>query len=286
MRKGKWDHDSSDEEADVVADLPPKRAKMSPHAYVATSVATRDKDLEDFFKDDTATPSQESASGSAPIPARGVVSSSSMQSVAEAGMSEDQPSETSSVAGPTKEPTDTNTAKARFEHNPLTMGCRSVDEYKRLNFISQGTYGMVFRARCRTTGDIVALKQVKLGAEVRKGGFPVTALRETNILLALNHPNIMRVREMVVGSTMDKIYMVMDYYENDLKTCMDMKKLTFSIAEVKRLMLQLCAATEHIHDKWFIHRDLKTSNLLYSNTGSLAVCDFGLARKYGRYDIS
>eukprot|EP01034_Spumella_vulgaris_P024031 gene24031-30327_t len=50
---------------------------------------------------------------------------------------------------------------------------------------------------------------------------------------------------MVVGSSIDKIYMVMEYCENDLKI------------------------------------DLKSSNLLYSNKGVLCVCDFGLARKYG-----
>lgn len=90
-------------------------------------------------------------------------------------------------------------------HNPLFYGCRSVDEYIRLNFIDQGTYGLVFKARCRTTGQIYALKQVKIGRECAKVGFPVTALREANILLALRHPNIVRVREMVVGTTIDKV---------------------------------------------------------------------------------
>ena len=78
------------------------------------------------------------------------------------------------------------------EHNPLHHGCRSVDQYIRLNFIDQGTYGVVFRARCKKTGKIYALKQVKIGKEAAKVGFPVTALRETNILLALKHPNIVR----------------------------------------------------------------------------------------------
>ena len=78
------------------------------------------------------------------------------------------------------------------EHNPLHHGCRSVDEYIRLNFIDQGTYGVVFRARCKKSGRIYALKQVKIGKEAAKVGFPVTALRETNILLALKHPNIVR----------------------------------------------------------------------------------------------
>ena len=80
----------------------------------------------------------------------------------------------------------------KIEHNPLHHGCRSVDEYIRLNFIDQGTYGVVFRARCKRSGKIYALKQVKIGKEAAKVGFPVTALRETNILLALKHPNIVR----------------------------------------------------------------------------------------------
>ena len=90
-------------------------------------------------------------------------------------------------------------------HNPLFYGCRSVDEYIRLNFIDQGTYGVVFKARCRSTGQIYALKQVKIGRESAKVGFPITALREANIMLALRHPNIVRVREMVVGNTIDKV---------------------------------------------------------------------------------
>lgn len=164
-------------------------------------------------------------------------------------------------------------------HNSLLHGCRSVECYQRLNFIDQGTYGMVFRAKCLETNEVYALKQVKLGPETNKIGFPVTALREINILMALQHPNIVRVREMVVGSSIDKIYMVMEYCENDLKKCMS--KQPFSTAEVKQLMIQLLSGVEHMHSNWYIHRDLKTSNLLYSNTGILSICDFGLARKFG-----
>ena len=176
-----------------------------------------------------------------------------------------------------------SSSKTKPSHNPIYDGCRSVDCYERLNFIDQGTYGMVFRARCRETGEIYALKQIKFGPEMTsKVGFPITALREINILLALKHPNIVRVKEMVVGSSLDKIYMAMEYCENDLKTCMKLAKQNFSTAEIKQLMIQLLSAVAHMHRRWYIHRDLKTSNLLYSNKGYLAVCDFGMARKYGR----
>ena len=53
--------------------------------------------------------------------------------------------------------------------------------------------------------------------EKEKEGFPITSLREINCLLKAKHPNIVNVREIVVGSNMDKIYIVMDYVEHDLK---------------------------------------------------------------------
>lgn len=46
---------------------------------------------------------------------------------------------------------------------------------------------------------------MKLTQHNGKEGFPITALRETNVLLSLHHPNIVRVLEMVVGSTLDKV---------------------------------------------------------------------------------
>ncbi|KAG2429747.1 hypothetical protein HXX76_010531 [Chlamydomonas incerta] len=160
--------------------------------------------------------------------------------------------------------------------------CRSVDEYERLNRISEGTYGVVFRARCKKTGRICALKKIKM--EKERDGFPVTSIREINILLNLHHPNIVNVAEVVMGSRLDQIFMVMEFMDHDLKSLMnDKSQMTrsFSVAEVKCLMLQLLSGIDYLHQNWVIHRDLKTSNILYNNRGELKTCDFGLARQYG-----
>jgi cell division cycle 2-like protein len=90
------------------------------------------------------------------------------------------------------------------------------------------------------------------------------------------------VKEVVVGSTMDSIFMVMEYMEHDLKGVMETMKQPYSQSEVKCLMLQLLEGTMHLHRNWVLHRDLKTSNLLLNNRGELKICDFGLARQYGR----
>lgn len=161
----------------------------------------------------------------------------------------------------------------------MLQGCRSVDEFERLNKIDEGTYGVVYRARDKKTGEVVALKKVKM--EKEREGFPLTSLREINILLSLHHPSIVDVKEVVVGSSLDSIFMVMEYMEHDLKALMETMKQPFSQSEVKCLMLQLLEGVQYLHDNWVLHRDLKTSNLLLNNQGELKICDFGLARQYG-----
>jgi cell division cycle 2-like len=161
----------------------------------------------------------------------------------------------------------------------LGRRCRSVDCYERLNFIDEGTYGRVFRARDYETGGVYALKQVKLAGE--REGFPVTALREVTLLLSLRHDNIVHVREVVVGSTMDKIYMVMEYAEHDVRSVLERMKHPYSQSEVKSLVLQILRGVAYMHSRWVLHRDLKTSNLLLNHHGVVKVCDFGLARRFG-----
>jgi cell division cycle 2-like len=85
-------------------------------------------------------------------------------------------------------------------HHPSIIPSRSVYCYERLNQIEEGSYGIVFRARDRETGDIVALKKLKL--EEEKHGFPITALREINALMTCRHDNVVNIREVVVGDTL------------------------------------------------------------------------------------
>lgn len=164
-------------------------------------------------------------------------------------------------------------------HLPPLMGCRPVEAYRRLNAIDEGTYGMVFRGADRQTGEVVAVKKIKM--DQATSGFPITSLREINILLSLQHPNIVDLKEIVVGRKLNKIYMVMEYMEHDMKMLMRSLPQPFHHAEVKCLLKQLLEGVKCMHENWILHRDLKTSNLLLNNKGVLKICDFGLARRYG-----
>ena len=94
----------------------------------------------------------------------------------------------------------------RSAHPPIEAS-RSVYSYERLNQIEEGSYGVVFRARDKTTGDVVALKKLKLDEE--KHGFPITALREINALMACRHENVVGIREIVVGDTLTQCVLSM-----------------------------------------------------------------------------
>lgn len=87
----------------------------------------------------------------------------------------------------------------RSAHPPITS-CSLVSDYEKLNHIEEGTYGVVFRARHKVTGEIVALKKLKMDRETN--GFPITSLREIRTLMMAQHENVVRVKEVVVGETL------------------------------------------------------------------------------------
>jgi cell division cycle 2-like protein len=85
---------------------------------------------------------------------------------------------------------------------PELAPCRHVDNYERLNHIEEGSYGLVSRAKDVVTGEIVALKKLKM--ENSPDGFPVTGLREIQTLQQARHTNIVNLREIVMGNSMDE----------------------------------------------------------------------------------
>ena len=69
---------------------------------------------------------------------------------------------------------------------------------------AEGTYGIVWKARDLNTGSIAALKQIKFDVDEKKDGFPLIALREINVLMALSHESIVSAKEIVVGDALTK----------------------------------------------------------------------------------
>lgn len=72
----------------------------------------------------------------------------------------------------------------------MTNVATPLAKYHKLEKIGEGTYGVVFKARDKISGRLMALKKIRL--EQEEEGVPSTALREISLLKELNHANIVR----------------------------------------------------------------------------------------------
>ncbi|XP_046390009.1 uncharacterized protein LOC124158759 isoform X2 [Ischnura elegans] len=169
-------------------------------------------------------------------------------------------------------------------------GERCVDVFEVIVQIGEGTYGQVYKARDKQSGDMVALKKVRL--ENEKEGFPITAVREIKILRQLNHKNIVNLREIVTDKQdaldfrKDKgsFYLVFEYMDHDLMGLLESGMVDFNEHHNASIMKQLLDGLNYCHKKNFLHRDIKCSNILMNNRGEVKLADFGLARLYNAED--
>ena len=155
-----------------------------------------------------------------------------------------------------------------------------MNQYDRLEMIGEGTYSKVYRGRNRTSGHLVALKEIQLNPEE---GALATALREIAFMKELRHPNIVRLHEVIHTDRM--IVMVFEHLECDLKNFLDgrfMLGKRLSSLEIKSFLHQILQGLRCCHENRILHRDLKPQNILVSpKTGVIKIADFGLARGYG-----
>ncbi|NXJ88363.1 CDK3 kinase, partial [Corythaixoides concolor] len=150
--------------------------------------------------------------------------------------------------------------------------------FQKVDKIGEGTYGVVYKARNRRTGQVVALKKIRLDSETE--GVPSTAIREISLLRELKHPNIVRLLDVIYSRK--KLYLVFEYMNQDLKKYMDStqpRELPLSL--VKNYLFQLLQGVSFCHSHRVIHRDLKPQNLLINEAGAIKLGDFGLARAFG-----
>ncbi|XP_034775281.2 cyclin-dependent kinase 12-like isoform X2 [Acipenser ruthenus] len=165
-------------------------------------------------------------------------------------------------------------------------GKRCVDKFGIIGIIGEGTYGQVYKAKDKDTGELVALKKVRLDNE--KEGFPITAIREIKILRQLNHRSVVNMKEIVTDKqdALDfkkdrgAFYLVFEYMDHDLMGLLESGLVRFSEEHIKSFMKQLLEGLEYCHKKSFLHRDIKCSNILLNNSGQIKLADFGLARLY------
>lgn len=161
---------------------------------------------------------------------------------------------------------------------------RVTDKYKVIGFISSGTYGRVYKALGRhgQTGEfaIKKFKPDKEGEQASYTGISQSAVREMALCSELNHPNVIRLIEIILE---DKcIFMVFEYAEHDLLQIIhhhtQQPRHPIPPTTIKSIMFQLLNGCQYLHTNWVMHRDLKPANIMVTSSGEVKIGDLGLAR--------
>ena len=157
-----------------------------------------------------------------------------------------------------------------------------IGPYRLLRLLGEGGMGEVWLAQqTEPVRRSVALKIIKLGMDTRQvvARFEV----ERQALALMEHPGIAKIFD--GGATAQgRPYFVMEYVAGiPITNYCDRFRLS-TTARV-RLMMEVCDAVQHAHQKAVIHRDLKPSNILVLENGGEAhprVIDFGIAKATGQ----
>lgn len=146
--------------------------------------------------------------------------------------------------------------------------------YQFLRELGDGTYGSVLLALSIETKEKVAIKKMK---KKYYSWEECLNLREVKTLKRLEHPSIIRLREVIREK--DELFFVFEYMKENLYEMMKRRTKLFSEDSVRKITWQVLDGLAYMHKKGFFHRDLKPENLLCNGTDTIKLADFGLARE-------
>lgn len=151
----------------------------------------------------------------------------------------------------------------------------AIARYEIIEKIGEGAMGVVYRARDRTIGRVVALKMLSADLhgedELRK-----RFSREVEAIGRLNHPNIVTVYDM--GESDGHPYMAMELLEGkDLRAVIE-QQADLPLGDRLRMLIEIASGLGYAHSKGIVHRDIKPANIVITVRGEVKLLDFGLAR--------
>lgn len=157
--------------------------------------------------------------------------------------------------------------------------------------VGHGSYGQVYKARDRLTGQDVALK--RMAAD--EGGLPAVLIREVATLRKLaGHDALVHLTDVYTSPHATEIFLVFELLPTDLKKTLSLlvqqskhkikpsptlSRPLVPVARVKKWMWQLVTGVAYCHARGVMHRDIKPANVLVNaDSDQLKLADFGLAR--------
>ncbi len=147
--------------------------------------------------------------------------------------------------------------------------------YDILEQIGRGGMGVVFKARDRRLGRLVALKQLPENLREHPTAIELF-LREARAVAALNHPNIVTLYD--ADEENGKFFLTMELLEGQALNQILRHEERLSPHRCCQLGIQIAAGLHYAHEKRIVHRDVKTANLFWTRDKLLKIMDFGLSK--------
>ncbi|KAM5137329.1 mitogen-activated protein kinase 15 isoform 3-T3 [Callospermophilus lateralis] len=142
--------------------------------------------------------------------------------------------------------------------------------------LGKGAYGIVWKAVDQRTGEVVAIKKIfdafRDKTDAQRTFREIMLLREFG-----DHPNIIRLLDVIPAENDRDIYLVFEFMDTDLNAVIR-KGSVLEDTHKRFIFYQLLQATRFLHSGHVIHRDQKPSNVLLDANCRVKLCDFGLAR--------
>ncbi len=159
--------------------------------------------------------------------------------------------------------------------NRRSLVGKSIGGYEVISELGRGGMGVVYKAREKKLGRLVALKMILSGSHAGQDTIR-RFMQEARAVANLQHPNIVQLFE--VSEDHGLPYFSLEFVEGQ---CLDdmFKEQPASPQQAARIVASLAEAMQYAHHEGIIHRDLKPANVLMTKTAEPKITDFGLAKQ-------